>query len=91
MFLLSVIRASLLGFLDNHQSHTINEAASDSNGNSNGNGDGHKQPDDRTRISGHLFGLTALGMCILRLPREAIEAEGPNLAPLVQDVSAQKR
>ena len=60
------------------------------NGNGLSNG-GTTAPADlvRIRASGELFGLTGIGLCILRLPREVVEIEGARLAPLVMDVSFQ--
>lgn len=39
------------------------------------------------RSSGYTFGLTSIGLCVLRMPVEVVRIEGPKLAPLISEVS----
>ncbi|WVQ71295.1 hypothetical protein IAR50_000822 [Cryptococcus sp. DSM 104548] len=40
-------------------------------------------PEERTRNSGYLFGLTSVGMCVLRLSAPVVVSEGPRLGRIV--------
>lgn len=42
---------------------------------------------ERARASGYLFGLNAMGICMLKLPKEVVEVEGRRLAPVISEVS----
>jgi CLIP-associating protein 1/2 len=42
---------------------------------------------DAARASGYVFGLTGMAMCILRLPKEVVIAEGTRLERVVMAVS----
>ena len=41
----------------------------------------------KARDSGYLFGLTGIGMCILRMSTDVIRIEAPKLAPILAEVS----
>ena len=52
------------------------------------NGDattGRVMDGEAARASGYLFGLNAIGMCILKLPKEVVEVEGRRLAGIVMN------
>lgn len=40
----------------------------------------------KAREAGYIFGLTALGMCIMRIPPQVVRIEAPRLAPVISEV-----
>lgn len=42
---------------------------------------------ERAKAAGYNYGLNAMGMCIIRLPKEAVETEASRLEPHVMKVS----
>lgn len=45
-----------------------------------------ESPEKMTRNSGYLFGLTSIGMCVLRLSAPVVVSEGPKLGQIVMEV-----
>ena len=76
VYLLGLLKASLDQFISSRQGGQ-NGAAAD--------GEGVNPTEAKVRASGYLFGLNAIGMCILRLPAAVVEVEAPKLArPIMQ-------
>ncbi|KJE04556.1 protein STU1 [Cryptococcus gattii NT-10] len=44
-----------------------------------------ESPEKMTRNSGYLFGLTSIGMCVLRLSAPVVVSEGPKLGQIVME------
>ncbi|WWD18182.1 hypothetical protein CI109_102631 [Kwoniella shandongensis] len=89
IYFLAILRTSFQTFLQQHptsssSSNTGNGVASTSNDLSQLSLSGDREPDQRVRNSGYLFGLTSMGLCVLRLPAAVIEAEGPKLGEVIQ-------
>lgn len=40
----------------------------------------------KAREAGYIFGLTALGMCIMRIPPQVVRIEAARLAPVISEV-----
>ncbi|WVR05607.1 hypothetical protein IAU60_002628 [Kwoniella sp. DSM 27419] len=91
IYFMTLIRASLDRFLRQHRPESKAEAPGDgglSNGFSMlslGQASGSA---DKTRDSVHLFGLTGLGMCVLRLPEAVVRVEGGKLGEAVMEAMA---
>ncbi|OCF43209.1 hypothetical protein I317_02916 [Kwoniella heveanensis CBS 569] len=91
MYFLTLIRSSLDRFLSDHPAPSPSESSNDPDH----AGDafsrlslssGHKESSEsRIRNSGYLYGLTALGMCVLRLPEAVVEVEGRRLGEVIMD------
>lgn len=82
LFFSSVIMGSLQRFLAQYPAEALNS--------SRANGPTRKPEvvsGEAARASGYLFGLTGLGLCVLRLPKEVVSIEGAKLGPLVMEVS----
>lgn len=75
VYLLGLLRASLDRYIAKHQNHD------------DANGESSHSTQAKARASGYVFGLNAIGMCILRLPAPVIEIEAPKLDGAVIDVS----
>ncbi|WWC96688.1 hypothetical protein V866_003560 [Kwoniella sp. B9012] len=84
MYFLTLLRSSLSRFLSEHPSASDQDTP-------NGDGisrlslNGTQQETDRIRNSGWLFGLTSLGMCVIRLPEAVVEVEGPKLGGIIME------
>lgn len=79
MYLLGLLRASLDRYLSN--------SPTGNGGTANGTANTPDVSQVKARASGYLFGLNAMGMCILRLPAAVVEIEAPKLNTPVMDVS----
>lgn len=77
VYLLGLLRASLDRYINSRQA---------GNGAST-NSDTPDINEAKARASGYLFGLNAIGMCILRLPAAVVEVEAPKLTRPVMQVS----
>ncbi len=88
MFFLGVLRDALGQCLASFPIED-SESLSTSTSSHHGNGDSPIQVNDgeTARASGYLFGLNAMGMCVLKLPEEVLEVEGRRLAPIISKVS----
>lgn len=76
VYLLGLLRASLDRYISSHHLQP-----------GDANGETSDQIAARARASGYLFGLNAIGMCVLRLPAPVIEIEAPKLTGAIMDVS----
>ncbi|WWD05459.1 hypothetical protein V865_003536 [Kwoniella europaea PYCC6329] len=82
MYFLTLLRSSLSRLLSEHPSASDQDTA-------NGDGisrlslNGTQQETEKIRNSGWLFGLTSLGMCVIRLPEAVVEVEGPKLGQII--------
>ncbi|EIW72825.1 hypothetical protein TREMEDRAFT_42004 [Tremella mesenterica DSM 1558] len=88
LFLLSVLSASLDRYLVRHppeEMERIMEKLDISTSSTiNGAETGQKVlRGEKARASGYSFGLNAMGMCVLRLPKEVVRIEGKNLAGII--------
>ena len=72
LFFLTVIQSALTRYL---ASHPVDEPSK------SGIDIGVK-----ARASGYLFGLTGIGMCILRMSPDVIHIEAPKLSSIVEEV-----
>ena len=88
LYFLGVVRGSLERFLLAHPADHADDLTS-SVTSTNGNGTESEQiwHGEKARASGYLFGLNAMGMCILKLPREVVEIEGRRVGSLIMGVS----
>lgn len=77
VYLLGLLRASLDRYISSRSSeHDVSA-----------NGSETDPSKGKARASGYLFGLNAIGMCILRLPAAVVEVEAPKLTGPVMQVS----
>ncbi|KIR43244.1 protein STU1 [Cryptococcus deuterogattii 99/473] len=87
MLLLFNLRSSLDHFLTNHPVPLSNFADSPdpviSVFSQLSASSSKKSPEKMTRNSGYLFGLTSIGMCVLRLSAPVVVSEGPKLGQIV--------
>lgn len=88
LFLLSVLRGSLDRFLLSHPPWSPSQSTGAAVIVIGSNGETKTHPADEARASGYLFGLNAIGMCTLRLPREAVQVEGRRMQSIILDVSS---
>lgn len=86
LFFLGVLTDALRSYLASHPigiDHlTANSPSSTRNGDEIS---GQTLTDEAARASGYLFGLNAMGMGILKLPKQVVEIEGRRLAGLIMD------
>lgn len=82
-FLLLLLRSALERYVDAHGA-ALDSAATD------GAADAYQVQlhGAKATTAGYILALNAMGMSILHLPREAVEAETKQLAPKVMTVSA---
>ncbi|WVW80419.1 hypothetical protein I302_102400 [Kwoniella bestiolae CBS 10118] len=88
MYFMTLLRSSLARFLSDHPSTSTLDAGQENlDGMSrlslSGNAPSSEQ--ERIRNSGWLFGLTSLGMCILRLPEAVVRVEGEKLGQVIME------
>ena len=92
LYLLSALQSVMKSVsrpLPVHQAVPNGSGSHDANGDaaSGPGNEARKQNGEKARMSTQVFGLNGIGMCIMRLPKEVVEVEGPHLAPLLQEVS----
>jgi len=86
LFFLGVLRDALAGYLEAVPTSTKEDLPT-SCSTTNGNTASEVVTGERARASGYLFGLNAMGICMLKLPKEVVEVEGRRLAPVISEVS----
>ncbi|WWC88149.1 uncharacterized protein L201_003054 [Kwoniella dendrophila CBS 6074] len=89
IYFLTLLRSSLEQFLNEHPSpystqENVQDGMSNSESNTSNHSDKEKKEKERIRNSGWLFGLTSLGMCILKLPEPVILVEGNSLGKIIE-------
>ncbi|OCF56681.1 hypothetical protein L486_05535 [Kwoniella mangroviensis CBS 10435] len=84
MYFLTLLRSSLSRFLSEHPS-TSDQDTANGDGVSRLSLNGTQQETDKMRNCGWLFGLTSLGMCVIRLPEAVVEVEGPKLGQIIME------
>ncbi|WVQ97020.1 hypothetical protein IAU59_004130 [Kwoniella sp. CBS 9459] len=90
MYLLTLIRSSLDRFLQDSPAPS-STAADDATNTESLSGlsrlslSNKESAETRIRNSGCLYGLTALGMCVLRLPEAVVEVEGGKLGEVIME------
>nr|XP_018264986.1 uncharacterized protein I303_03168 [Kwoniella dejecticola CBS 10117]OBR87144.1 hypothetical protein I303_03168 [Kwoniella dejecticola CBS 10117] len=85
MYFLTLLKFALDTFLTNHPRTQDSTDDKLSQLSLSSDSDSNTKSSERIRNSGWLFGLTALGMCILRLPSAVVEVEGAKLSGVIMD------
>ncbi|KAK4684711.1 hypothetical protein P7C73_g5453, partial [Tremellales sp. Uapishka_1] len=84
LFFLSVIRGALDRYIASHPDTPSSSSTSTLGSSTSTNGQAGLTA-QKARASGYLFGLNAIGMCILRMPKEVVEVEAARLSSLIID------
>ncbi|WRT65948.1 uncharacterized protein IL334_002899 [Kwoniella shivajii] len=90
IYLLTLLKSSLDRFLLEHPStstpsENTESTTTDGSARFSVTGKAKESPEERIRNSGWLFGLTSLGMCVLRLPQAVVEVEGGRLGQVISN------
>ena len=93
VFLFTELRTALDSYLQQHTDGSLSAStaelslASSTNSRNDETGSSNVCTGEQARASGFLFGLNAMGMCILKMPKQVVRNEAAHLGPLVMSVS----